>query len=40
MPRAIEGAVFIALAIVMLTAVLAAFFLGFLNDAARGFFGF
>src|SRR5437870_539824 len=39
-PRAIEGAVFIALAIVMLTAVLAAFFLGFLNDAARGFFGF
>src|SRR5438034_223317 len=39
-PRAIEVAVFIALAIVMLTAVLAAFFLGFLNDAARGFFGF
>src|SRR2546429_8951217 len=39
-PRAIEGAVFIALAIVMLTAVLAAFFLRFLNDAARGVFGF
>jgi len=39
-PRAIEAAVFIALAIVMLTAVLAAFFLGFLNDAARGLFGF
>jgi len=39
-PRPIEAAVFIALAIVMLTAVLAAFFLGFLADAARGFFGF
>src|SRR2546430_4790420 len=39
-PRPIEAGVFIALAIVMLTAVLAAFFLGFLTDAARGFFGF
>jgi NADH-quinone oxidoreductase subunit N len=39
-PRAIEAGVFIALAIVMLTAVLAAFFLGFLTDAARGFLGF
>ena len=38
-PRSIEAAVFIALAIVMLTAVLAAFFLGFLTDAARAFFG-
>src|SRR5438552_4796906 len=39
-PRPIEAGVFIALAIVMLTAVLAAFFLGFLTDSARGFFGF
>ena len=39
-PRSIEAAVFIALAIVMLTAVIAAFFLDYLTDAARGFFGF
>jgi len=39
-PRSIDAAVFIALAIVMLTAILAAFFLGYLTDAARGFFGF
>ncbi|HYT00447.1 MAG TPA: NADH-quinone oxidoreductase subunit N [Thermoplasmata archaeon] len=38
--RSINAAVFIALAIVMLTAILAAFFLGYLTDAARGFFGF
>ncbi len=38
--RSIEASVFIALAIVMLTAILAAFFLGYLTDAARGFFGF
>src|SRR5437870_3620180 len=39
-PRSIEAAVFVALAIVMLTAVLAVFFLGYLSDAARSFFGF
>jgi NADH-quinone oxidoreductase subunit N len=39
-PRAIEASVFMALAIVMLTAILAVFFLGYLTDAARGFFGF
>jgi len=39
-PRSIEAAVFIALAIVMLTAVIAAFFLDYLTAAARGFFGF
>jgi len=39
-PRSIDAAVFIALAIVMLTAILAAFFLGYLTDAARSFFGF
>jgi NADH-quinone oxidoreductase subunit N len=39
-PRSIEAAVFIALAIVLLTAVIAAFFLDYLTDAARGFFGF
>ncbi|HKW42742.1 MAG TPA: NADH-quinone oxidoreductase subunit N [Thermoplasmata archaeon] len=39
-PRAISAAVFIAVAIVMLTAVLAAFFLDYLNGAARSFFGF
>ncbi len=39
-PRSIEAAVFIALAIVMLTAVMAAFFLDYLLDAARSFFGF
>src|SRR5207245_814653 len=38
-PRSIDAAVFIALAIIMLTAILAAFFLGYLTDAARGFFG-
>ena len=39
-PRAIEASVFIALAIVMLTAILAVFFLGYLADAGRAFFGF
>ena len=39
-PRSIDAAVFIALAIVLLTAVIAAFFLGYLTDAARSFFGF
>jgi len=39
-PRSIEAAVFVALAIVMLTAILAVFFLGYLSDAARSFFGF
>jgi len=39
-PRSIETAVFIALAIVLLTAIIAAFFLDYLADAARGFFGF
>jgi NADH-quinone oxidoreductase subunit N len=39
-PRAIEASVFIALALVMLTAILAVFFLGYLTDAARAFFGF
>jgi NADH:ubiquinone oxidoreductase subunit 2 (subunit N) len=39
-PRVIEAAVFIALAIVMLTVVIAVYFLPYLNDAARGFFGF
>jgi len=39
-PRSIEAAVFVALAIVMLTAILAVFFLGYLTDAARSFFGF
>ena len=38
--RSIAAAVFVALAIVMLTAVLAIFFLGYLTDAARSFFGF
>src|SRR5438445_982463 len=39
-PRAIQASVFIALAIVMLTAILAVFFLGYLTDAGRSFFGF
>src|SRR2546426_923197 len=39
-PRAIQASVFIALAIVMLTAILAVFFLGYLTDAGRAFFGF
>jgi len=39
-PASIRAAVFIALAVVMLIAVLTAFFLGYLNDAARAFFGF
>ena len=39
-PRTIEAAVGIALAVVLLTAVIAVFFLGYLTDAARGFFGF
>ena len=39
-PRSIEAAVFVALALVMGTAVVAAFFLGYLTDAARAFFGF
>ncbi len=38
--RSIDAAVFIALAIVMLTAILAAFFLDYLKEAARAFFGF
>ena len=38
-PGSIRAAVFIALAVVMLIAILAAFFLGYLNDAARAFFG-
>src|SRR5206468_9351200 len=38
--RSISAAVFIALAIVMLTAVIAVFFFGYLTDAARSFFGF
>ena len=38
--RSIAAAVFVALSIVMLTAVLAIFFLGYLTDAARSFFGF
>jgi NADH-quinone oxidoreductase subunit N len=39
-PRTIEAAVGIALAIVLSTTVIAVFFLGYLTDAARGFFGF
>ncbi len=39
-PRSINAAVFIALAIVMLTAILAAFFLNYLTGAARTLFGF
>jgi NADH-quinone oxidoreductase subunit N len=39
-PRSIEAAVAIALGIVLFTAVIAVFFLGYLTDAARGFFGF
>jgi len=39
-PRSIEASVFVALALVMLTAILAAFALGYLTDAARAFFGF
>src|SRR2546428_2085483 len=39
-PRAIQASVFIALSIVMLTAILAVFFLGYLTDAGRAFFGF
>jgi NADH:ubiquinone oxidoreductase subunit 2 (subunit N) len=39
-PRSIEVAVAIALGIVLFTAVIAVFFLGYLTDAARGFFGF
>ncbi|MGI0149307.1 MAG: NADH-quinone oxidoreductase subunit N, partial [Thermoplasmata archaeon] len=39
-PRSIEAAVAVALAIVLLTAVIAVFFLGYLTDAARAFFGF
>src|SRR2546425_1993254 len=38
--RSISAAVFVALAIVMLTAVIAVFFFGYLTDAARSFFGF
>ncbi|HYT18300.1 MAG TPA: NADH-quinone oxidoreductase subunit N [Thermoplasmata archaeon] len=38
--RSISAAVFIALAIVMLTAIIAVFFFGYLTDAARSFFGF
>ncbi|HYV08960.1 MAG TPA: proton-conducting transporter membrane subunit, partial [Thermoplasmata archaeon] len=37
--RSINAAVFIALVIVMLTAILAAFFLDYLKEAARAFFG-
>src|SRR5439155_825280 len=36
-PRSIDAAVFVALAIVMLTAILAVFFLGHLTDSARVF---
>jgi NADH-quinone oxidoreductase subunit N len=39
-PRAIEASVFIALAIVVLTAFLATLFLDYLTAAARGFLGF
>src|SRR5437899_12793101 len=39
-PRAIQASVFIALAIVMLTAILAVFFLGYLTDSGRWFYGF
>jgi NADH-quinone oxidoreductase subunit N len=39
-PRAIEASVFIALAIVILTAFLATLFLDYLTAAARGFLGF
>jgi F420H2 dehydrogenase subunit N len=39
-PRSIEAAVAIALGIVLFTAVIAVFFLGYLTEAARGFFGF
>src|SRR5205823_2859928 len=39
-PRTIEVAVGLALAIVLLTAVIAVFFLDYLTQAARGFFGF
>lgn len=39
-PRTIEAAVAIALAIVLMTAVIAVFFLDYLTQAARGFFGF
>jgi F420H2 dehydrogenase subunit N len=39
-PRTIEAAIGLALAIVLLTAVIAVFFLDYLTQAARGFFGF
>ncbi|MCI4371662.1 MAG: NADH-quinone oxidoreductase subunit N, partial [Thermoplasmata archaeon] len=39
-PRSINVAVLIALAIVMLTSIIAIFFLGYLIDAAGAFFGF
>ncbi|MGQ0796292.1 MAG: NADH-quinone oxidoreductase subunit N [Methanobacteriota archaeon] len=39
-PRSISAAVFVALAVVILVTFLVAFFYGYLEQAAKGFFGF